>query len=120
VRWFTTTNQTPDEIHALGLREVERIRAQMDEIIRQVGFEGSFAQFLQHLRTDPKFRPRSAEDLFRAYMVMAKRIDPLLTDYFGTLPRTPYGVRAIPEANAPDTTTAYYQPLSADSGAHGA
>ena len=114
VRWYTTTMLSPDEVHELGLREVERIRAEMDKIIRQVDFKGSFAEFLTYLRTDAKFRPSSAEALFDAYRVMAKRIDPLLTEYFGVLPRTPYGVRPIPEANAPDTTTAYYQPLSAD------
>ncbi len=114
VRWYTTTTLSPDEVHELGLREVERIRAEMDKIIRQVDFKGSFAEFLTYLRTDAKFRPSSAEALFDAYRVMAKRIDPLLTEYFGVLPRTPYGVRPIPEANAPDTTTAYYQPLSAD------
>jgi len=114
VRWFTTTSLTPEEVHALGLAEVKRIRGEMDEIIRQVGFKGTFPEFLQYLRTDPKFRLTSPDALFKAYVVMAKRIDPLLTDFFGVLPRTPYGVRPIPEANAPDTTTAYYQPLSAD------
>lgn len=114
VRWFTTTALTPDEVHALGMQEVERIRAEMNEIIQKVGFKGSFADFLQHLRTHESFRYRSPEELFKAYMVMAKRIDPLLPQFFGVLPRTPYGVRPIPEANAPDTTTAYYQPLSAD------
>lgn len=114
VRWFTTTNLTPQEIHEIGLKEVERIRAEMQRVLDRVGFKGSFAEFLQFLRTDPQFRLTSPDELFKAYMVMAKRIDPLLTDYFSTLPRTPYGVRAIPEANAPDTTTAYYQPPSAD------
>lgn len=114
VKWFTTTQLTPDEVHAIGLQEVERIRGEMQKIITQVGFTGSFAEFLNYLRTDAKFRFTDPDDLLRAYMVMAKRIDPLLPDYFGKLPRTPYGVRAIPAANAPDTTTAYYQPLSAD------
>ncbi|HEY8539216.1 MAG TPA: DUF885 domain-containing protein [Steroidobacteraceae bacterium] len=114
VRWFTTTNLTPQEVHEIGLKEVERIRAEMQAVLDRVGFRGSFAEFLRYLRTDPQFRLTSPDELFKAYMVMAKRIDPLLTDYFGTLPRTPYGVRAIPEANAPDTTTAYYQPPSSD------
>lgn len=114
VRWFTTTQLTPDEVHAIGLKEVERIRGEMLKIIAQVGFTGSFADFLNYLRTDAKFRFTNPDDLLRAYLVMAKRIDPLLTDYFGKVPRAPYGVRPIPAANAPDTTTAYYQPLSAD------
>jgi uncharacterized protein (DUF885 family) len=114
VRWFTTTDLSPDEVHAIGLKEVARIRAEMEKIMAQVKFQGTFEQFLNFLRTDPKFRYSSGEELLRAYMVMAKRIDPLLPRYFGTLPRTPYGVRPIPAANAPYTTTAYYQPLSAD------
>jgi uncharacterized protein (DUF885 family) len=114
VRWFTTTDLSPQEIHEIGLREVERIRAEMQRVLDRVGFKGSFAEFLQFMRTDPQFRLTSPDELFKAYMVMAKRIDPLLTEYFGTLPRTPYGVRPIPEANAPDTTTAYYQPPSAE------
>lgn len=114
VQWFTTTTLSPDEVHAIGLKEVARIRAEMEKIIAQVKFQGGFEAFLQYLRTDPKFRYGNADDLLRAYTVMAKRIDPLLPEYFGKLPRTPYGVRPIPAANAPDTTTAYYQPLAAD------
>jgi len=114
VQWFTTTNLSPEEIHAIGLQEVARIRTGMEKIIAQVNFKGSFAEFLAYLRTDAKFRYQKGEELLQAYMVMAKRIDPLLPEFFGKLPRTPYGVRPIPPANAPDTTTAYYQPLSAD------
>jgi uncharacterized protein (DUF885 family) len=114
VEWFTTTHLSPQEVHEIGLKEVERIHAQMLQIIAQVGFKGSFGEFLAYLRTDPKFRYHSGEELLNAYMVMAKRIDPLLPEYFGVLPRTPYGVRPIPAANAPDTTTAYYQPSSTD------
>lgn len=114
VKWFTTTSLSPQEIHEIGLKEVDRIHAQMLKIIAQVGFKGSFAEFFTYLRTDPKFRYHDSDELLRAYMIMAKRIDPLLPEYFGVLPRTPYGVRAIPAANAPDTTTAYYQPSSTD------
>jgi uncharacterized protein (DUF885 family) len=74
-----------------------------------VGFQGSFADFLQYLRTDPSFRYTDPQQLLQAYMAMGKRIDPLLPQYFGKLPRMPYGVRPIPEQMAPDTTTAYYQ-----------
>ncbi len=112
--YFTTTSLTPDQIHEIGLAEVARIRGEMDAIIQQVGFEGSFAEFLQYLRTAPQFRYTNPDDLFRAYLAMAKRIDPLLPPLFGKLPRTPYGVRPIPEGIAPDTTTAYYWPPSDD------
>ncbi len=109
IEWYTTTKLTADEIHEIGLREVARIRAEMDKVIAQTGFKGSFAEFLQFLRTEPRFRHTDPQQLLRAYMAMAKRIDPLLPQYFGKLPRMPYGVRPIPEQTAPDTTTAYYQ-----------
>jgi uncharacterized protein (DUF885 family) len=114
VAWFTTTGLTADEIHEIGLREVERIRGEMQKVIEQVGFQGSFADFLEYLRTDPKFRYTDPDRLLLAYRSMAKQIDPLLPQYFGRLPRMPYGVRPIPAASAPDTTTAYYQPPSLD------
>jgi uncharacterized protein (DUF885 family) len=109
IAWFTTTDLTADQVHELGLEEVARIRGEMQKIIEQVGFKGSFPEFLQYLRTDPKFRYTDPQRLFDAYLVMAKRIDPLLPQYFGKLPRMPYGVRPIPAESAPDTTTAYYQ-----------
>jgi uncharacterized protein (DUF885 family) len=107
--WYTTTSLTADEIHEIGLKEVARIRGEMQKVIAQVGFQGDFQEFLQYLRTDPKFRYTDPQQLLQAYMVMAKRIDPLLPQYFGKLPRMSYGVRPIPEQSAPDTTTAYYQ-----------
>ncbi len=114
VAWFTTTSMNADEIHALGLAEVARIRGEMQKIIEQVGFKGSFEEFLVYLRTDARFRHTDPQTLFDAYLAMSKRVDPLLTSYFGKLPRMPYGVRPIPAESAPDTTTAYYQPPSVD------
>jgi uncharacterized protein (DUF885 family) len=113
-RWFTTTELTPEQIHAIGLREVARIRAEMQRVIERTGFKGSFAEFLTFLRTDPRFHYTDPQELLQAYLVMSKRIDPLLPQYFGRLPRMPYGVRPIPPESAPDTTTAYYQPPSLD------
>lgn len=109
IAYHTTTNLTAEEIHELGLREVARIRAEMDTIIRQVGFKGSFEEFLVFLRTDPQFYYATGEELFEAYAATAKRIDPELVKLFGKLPRMPYGVRPIPMTSAPETTTAYYQ-----------
>jgi uncharacterized protein (DUF885 family) len=114
VRWFTTTDLTADEIHAIGLKEVARIRGEMQQVIERVGFKGSFEEFLQFLRTDPQFRYSDPDQLLQAYLAMSKRVDPLLPQYFGRLPRMPYGVRPIPMESAPDTTTAYYQPPSLD------
>jgi uncharacterized protein (DUF885 family) len=114
IRAHTTTELTADRIHQIGLAEVERIRGEMQRIVDRVGFAGSLQDFMQHLRTDPRFRYRDPQQLLTAYTVMAKRIDPLLPQYFGKLPRMPYGVRPIPEHAAPDTTTAYYQGPSVD------
>jgi uncharacterized protein (DUF885 family) len=114
IRWYTTTDLTADQIHDIGQREVARIRGEMQRIVEQVGFKGSLAEFMQHLRTDPRFRYTDPKQLMQAYLAMSKRIDPLLPEYFGRLPRMPYGVRPIPAHIAPDTTTAYYQGPSID------
>lgn len=111
---FTTTDMTPDEIHALGLREVARIRSEMQLIIDELEFDGSFQDFLAFLRTDPQFYFDNPDDLYEAYLATSKRIDPELVRLFGKLPRMPYGVKPIPDATAPDTTTAYYTRPAAD------
>ncbi|MDJ0940429.1 MAG: DUF885 domain-containing protein [Woeseiaceae bacterium] len=111
---FTTTAMTPDEVHRLGLDEVKRIRDEMQLIIDEVEFEGDFAAFLEFLRTDPQFYYDNPEDLYQAYLATSKRIDPELVKLFGKLPRMPYGVKPIPAATAPDTTTAYYSRPAAD------
>jgi len=113
-RSFTTTRMTPDDIHRLGLEEVKRIRGEMEKVIAEVGFEGSFQDFLVFLRTDPQFYYDNPDDLYEAYLATSKRIDPELVKLFGLLPRMPYGVKPIPDAVAPDTTTAYYSRPAAD------
>ena len=112
VKVQTTTTRTPREIHELGLSEVKRIRAQMDSLIRSIGFTGDFAAFTHMLRTDPKFFYTDSASLVRAYRDITKRIDPELPKLFGRLPRLPYGVSTIPSYSAPSQTTAYYQPGS--------
>jgi uncharacterized protein (DUF885 family) len=111
-RASTTTDLTPEQIHAIGLAEVKRIRGQMDSVIAASGFRGSFAEFVQFLRTDPRFYFTTAEDLLRASRDIAKRADPELVRLFGTLPRLPYGVSPIPAYAERSQTTAYYQPGS--------
>ena len=113
-RRYTTTVMTPDEIHRTGLEEVKRIRGEMQMIIDELEFEGDFRDFLTFLRTDPQFYFDNPEDLYEAYLATSKRIDPELVKLFGTLPRMPYGVKPIPDAIAPDTTTAYYSRPAAD------
>lgn len=119
VRAFTTTELTPDEIHQLGLQEVARIRARMEEAIRNSGFTGTFAEFTQFLRTDPQFFHTRAEDLVEEYRDIAKRADAGLPALFGTLPRNTYGVVPVPDYAAKSQTTAYYQPGSLKAGRAG-
>ncbi len=107
-RFYTTTDLTPEEIHNIGLQEIQRIRSEMEEIIRQVNWDGDFGSFLNYLRTSPRFYYDNGEDLFNAYLIMSKTIDPLLPKIFKEFPRAPYGVKPIPAESAPFTTTAYY------------
>ena len=105
---YTTTDLTPDEIHDIGLKEIERIRGEMEEIIKSVNWDGDFNSFLNYLRTSPRFYYDNPDDLFDAYLIMSKTIDPLLPKLFNVFPRAPYGVIPIPSESAPFTTTAYY------------
>tara|TARA_B100001057_G_scaffold157356_1_gene157926 strand:- start:799 stop:2538 length:1740 start_codon:yes stop_codon:yes gene_type:complete len=113
-RKFTTTNLSPKEIHEIGLSEVARIRDEMDIIINDVKWEGTFKSFLDDLRTNPKFYYETSEELFESYLATSKRIDPELVKLFKVLPSMPYGLKPIPMESAPDTTTAYYQRPAAD------
>jgi uncharacterized protein (DUF885 family) len=108
VRLETTTAMTPDEIHQLGVSEVARIRSRMEETIRTTGFTGSFADFLQMLRTDPRFYAKSGEELLQKASEIAKRADDRLPPLFGTLPRLTYGVRPVPADIAEGYTTGRY------------
>jgi uncharacterized protein (DUF885 family) len=110
VRWQTTTSLTPQQIHEIGLSEVKRIRAEMDKVVASTGFKGSFHDFTEFLRNDPRFYFDKPQDLVNAYKVVAKTIDPELAHEFGKLPRNTYGVTPIPDFKAPSQTTAYYQP----------
>jgi uncharacterized protein (DUF885 family) len=112
VKWHVTTNDTPQQIHEIGLAEVKRIRAAMDAIVASTGFKGSHDDFKRYLRTNPKFFFRDAASLLTAYRDITKRADPELAHLFGRLPQTPYGVEPIADAVAPSQTTAYYEPGS--------
>jgi uncharacterized protein (DUF885 family) len=114
VRVHTTTRLTPDEVHAIGLREVARIRSEMETAKAKAGFKGSLKEFFEFLRNDARFFYKDGAELLTAYRELSKTIDPLLVKVFRRLPRTPYGVAPIPDHVAPDTTTAYYREPSAD------
>ncbi|HET9229460.1 MAG TPA: DUF885 domain-containing protein [Thermoanaerobaculia bacterium] len=104
----TTTDLTPEQIHQLGLSEIRRIRAEMDAVIASTGFQGSFEQFSESLRTDPRFFYERPEDLVAGYRDIAKRIDPALMKLFGRLPRLPYGIKALDSSGAKSAPAGYY------------
>ncbi len=114
-RWFTTTELASQAIHDIGLQEVARLDAAMEAVMRETGFAGTRAEFQHFLRSDPRFFHATPAALLSAYRDVSKRVDPELVKVIRTLPRQPYGVKAIPDNQAPDTTTAYYQPGAADS-----
>ena len=108
-RFFTSLDDaTPDGIHELGLREVARIRAEMDDIIEQVDFDGTFAEFIEFLRTDPQFYVDDPEQLLKEASWIAKKVDGQMPAFFRTLPRMSYGVMAVPDDLAPNYTTGRY------------
>ena len=108
-RFFTSLDDaTPDDIHELGLREVARIRAEMDDIIEQVDFDGTFAEFIEFLRTDPQFYVDDPEQLLKEASWIAKKVDGQMPAFFRTLPRMSYGVMAVPDDLAPNYTTGRY------------
>jgi uncharacterized protein (DUF885 family) len=119
VRWHTTTDMSPQQIHQIGLDLVKQTRVQMDELIKQTGFQGSFADFIKFVNTDPRFKFSSKADMLLHYRATAKRADPELEHLFGLLPRLPYGVRAVPDAVAPSQTAAYYEQGAPDAGRPG-
>ena len=108
-RYFTSLDDAkPDELHELGLREVARIRGEMDEIIEQVEFDGTFAEFIDYLRTDSQFYVDDPGQLLKEASYIAKKVDGRMPAFFRTLPRMPYGVMAVPDDIAPNYTTGRY------------
>jgi uncharacterized protein (DUF885 family) len=108
IREFTTLNLTPEEIHKIGLDEVDRISAEMNTVMKQTGFEGDFPAFLLFLRTDPRFYAKTPEELLMRASRIAKRIDGKLPSLFKTLPRLPYTVEPVPADIAPKYTSGRY------------
>jgi uncharacterized protein (DUF885 family) len=105
---YTTLKMTPQQVHDIGLKEVARIRAEMQKVIDQTGFKGSFAEFVHFLRTDPQFYVTKPEQLIKEAAFLSKKIDAQLPKLFNTLPRTPYGVEPVPAEIAPKYTTGRY------------
>ncbi|MDF3123669.1 DUF885 domain-containing protein [Rheinheimera sp. 1928-s] len=112
INTYVTLDMDPAEIHKTGLAEVKRIRAEMDALIKETGFKGSFSDFTQFLRTDPQFYAKTPLELLKEASYIAKRIDYRLPEFFGKLPRLPYGVVPVPAEIAPNYTTASYNPAA--------
>lgn len=110
VKAFTTTDMSAQQVHDLGKSEVARIRAEMQGVIAETGFEGSFAEFLEFLRTDPQFYAKTEDELLMRASYISKQADDKMPQFFGKLPRLPYGVRPVPANIAPNYTTARYWP----------
>ncbi|MCW8845957.1 MAG: DUF885 domain-containing protein [Gammaproteobacteria bacterium] len=115
IRQYTTLDLSAEEIHQIGLSEVARIRAEMDEIIRQLDFQGSFAEFLAFLRSDPQFYASTPEELLKDAAWIAKSMDGKLPSLFKILPRQPYTVNPVPDNIAPKYTAGRYVGAPIDS-----
>ncbi len=113
-KYTTLPELSPQQVHAIGQGEVARIRAEMDKIIENVKFDGDFAAFTEHLRSDPKFYAKTPEELQKEVAFAMKRMEGQLPILFGRLPRMPCGVRQVPAYIAPQATFAYYQTPSGD------
>jgi uncharacterized protein (DUF885 family) len=114
IHYFTSLDLAPEQVHETGQSEVRRIRAEMEELMRAVDFQGGFGPFVECLRTEPRFYAATPDALLKETAYVLKRIDGELPRLFKTLPRTPYGIRPIPDASAPGNTTAYYFPPTGD------
>jgi len=114
IHYFTSLDLSAEQVHDTGQAEVKRIRADMEEAMRAAGFQGEFHTFVEYLRTDPRFYVATPDALLKETAYVLKRIDGELPRLFKTLPRTPYGIRPIPDASAPGNTAAYYFPATGD------
>jgi uncharacterized protein (DUF885 family) len=118
IRQQTTTTLTAEQIHAIGLSEVKRIRAEMVDVATKAGYPTREA-FIAELRTDPKYYAKTPEELMEKVARFNKTVDGKMPGLFHTLPRLPYGIREIPAETAEGTTTAYYAPGSPNIGVAG-
>ena len=118
IRQMTTTTLSAQEIHDIGLSEVARIRAEMEAVAAEAGFDTREA-FIEHLRTDPQYYAETPEELMAAVALQTKELDGLMPSMFSVLPRLPYGLREIPAEVAEGATTAYYNPGSPETGIAG-
>jgi uncharacterized protein (DUF885 family) len=110
VGYWTTTAKTPAEIHALGLREVARIRAEMERMKTQLGFKGTLREFFESLKHDPKAMPfKSAEEVLAGFRKIQATIDPNLKTMFGRTPKTPFEIRETEKFREASASAEYNQ-----------
>jgi uncharacterized protein (DUF885 family) len=114
VKVHTTTEMTPDAIHALGLAEVARIRAGMEAVQTQLGVPGTLADFFTFIRTDPQFKPKSKDDLRERYEAAGRRVDLKVRELFSTIPKSPLEIRPVPEFREKNDAAGSYQPGTPD------
>jgi uncharacterized protein (DUF885 family) len=108
IKYFTTLELTPDEVHNLGIQEVQRIKSEMDSVILTTNFKGTFSEFLKFLRTDPQFYASTEKQLLKEASYLAKKIDGRMPEFFQTLPRLSYGVIPVPKEIQENYTTGRY------------
>jgi uncharacterized protein (DUF885 family) len=110
VGYWTTTAKTPAEIHALGLREVARIRTEMERMKTQLGFKGTLREFFESLKHDPKTMPfKSAEEVLAGFRKIQATIDPNLKTMFGRTPKTPFEIRETEKFREASASAEYNQ-----------
>jgi uncharacterized protein (DUF885 family) len=114
IRSNTTLPMTANEVHNIGLREVARIKGEMQVIQKRVGFQGTLAQFFEHLRTDPKFKPKDRESYLQAYYAIGKRVDARIREQFSTIPKTPLEIRYYEPYREKTSAGGSYEPGSPD------
>ncbi|WP_026933320.1 DUF885 domain-containing protein [Christiangramia echinicola] len=114
LEYYTTLDLSADEVHNIGLDEVQRINTEMKKVMAETEFEGTFSEFFDFLRTDEQFYAQTSEELLMFARDISKRIDAKLPAYFTKLPRKPYGVAEVPAAIAPKYTTGRYIGASND------
>lgn len=114
VQTSTSTTLSPDYIHELGLKEVARIRGEMEQVKAQVGFKGELAAFFKYLQDDPRFYYTKADDLIQGYRDLKKKIDARLPAFFSDFPKADYEARPVEPFRAQSAAGAMYQSPSAD------
>ena len=114
VRYHTTTDLSPEQIHEIGLSEVERILGEMDQVRRQVGFDGDLSAFFEHLGSDPSFFWSDGEDALRDYRGVEAMVDEVLPEYFSVFPKAGFEIRPVEAFRANSAASASYQPPSLD------